>query len=86
MLSYTIPPGFKDKYLDSRMCTTVSNIVINVAHVVDIFGFSDVASPMEAHVGYDHDDRVIALLAHGLGNNISTPIINDRCEWIELTH
>lgn len=86
LLSYTIPPGFKDKYLDSRLCTTVSNIVINVAHVVDVFGFSEIASPMEAHVGYDHDDRVVALIAHGLSNNTSTPIINDRCEWIELTH
>jgi hypothetical protein len=85
MLSYTLPPTFKDKYLDSRMCTNVSNILINVAFVVDIFGFSDVASPMEAHVGYDHDDRVVALLAHGLSNETSTPIINDRCEWTELT-
>lgn len=86
MLSYTIPEGFKDKYLDSRMCTTVSNISLNVAHVVDVLGFSDVANPMEAHVGYDHDDRVVALLAHGLSNEDLTPLIKDRCEWIELAH
>jgi len=85
MLSYTIPAGFKDEYLDSRMCTAVSNISINVAHVVDVFGFSDVANPMEAHVGYDHDERVVELLAHGLSNNNITPLISERCEWIELT-
>jgi len=85
MLSYTIPEGYKDKYLDSRMCTTVSNISINIANVVDVFGFSEIASPMEAHTGYDHDERVVALLAHGLNNKNMTPIIKERCEWIELT-
>jgi hypothetical protein len=86
MLSYTIPEGFKDKYLDSRMCTTVSNISLNVAHVVDMFGFSEIANPMEAHVGYDHDERVVSLLAHGLKNENIPPIIKERCEWVELTH
>jgi hypothetical protein len=86
MLSYTIPEGFKDKYLDSRMCTTVSNISLNVAHVVDMLGFSEIANPMEAHVGYDHDERVVSLLAHGLSNEKIPPIIKNRCEWVELTH
>lgn len=85
MLSYSIPEGFKDKYLDSRMCTTVSNISLNVAHVVDVFGFSEIANPMEAHLGYDHDERVVALLAHGLSDQNIAPIIKDRCNWIELT-
>jgi len=85
LLSYTIPVGFKDKYLDSRVCTEVSNIILNIAHVVDIFGFSEVANPMEAHTGYDHDERVIALLAHGLSDNEIAPVIKERCEWVELT-
>ena len=86
LLSYSIPVGFKDKYLDSRLCTEVSNISLNIANVVDIFGFSEVANPMEAHTGYDHDERVIALLAHGLSDNDSAPVIKERCEWVELTH
>ncbi len=85
LLSYAIPDGFKNKYLDSRMCTTVSNISLNVAHVVDIFGFSEVANPMEAHTGYDHDERVVALIAHGLSDQYMAPIIKERCDWIELT-
>jgi len=85
LLSYTIPVGFKDKYLDSRVCTEVSNIILNIAHVVDIFGFSEVANPMEAHTGYDHDERVIALLSHGLSDNEIAPVIKERCEWVELT-
>jgi len=86
LLSYTIPEGFKDKYLDSRMCTTVSNISLNIANVVDVFGFSDIANPMEAHLGYDHDERVVALIAHGLSNQNMAPVIKERCNWTELTH
>ncbi|NOY83871.1 MAG: hypothetical protein GXO96_03425 [Nitrospirae bacterium] len=85
MLSYSIPEGFKDKYLDSRMCTTVSNVILNVANVVDVFGF-DIANPIEAHLGYDHDDRVVALIAHGLSNQNMAPVIKERCNWTELAH
>jgi len=86
ILSYAIPAGFEDKYLDSRMCTIVSNIILNIANVVDVFGVSNLANPMEAHLGYDHDERVIALMAHGLSNKSMAPIIKERCDWTELTH
>jgi len=86
ILSYAIPEGFKDKYLDSRMCTTVSNISLNIANVVDVFGVSDIANPIEAHLGYDHDARVVALIAHGLSNQNRAPVIEERCNWIELIH
>jgi hypothetical protein len=66
------------------MCTVVSNISINVAHVVDVMGFSEVANPMEAHVGYDHDERVVELLAHGLSDNNISPVIKERCQWVEI--
>jgi hypothetical protein len=85
ILSYTIPESFKDKYLDSRMCTTVSNISLNVANVIDIAGF-DIANPMEAHLGYDHDERVVALIAYGLSNQNMAPVIKERCNWTELAH
>jgi len=84
-LSYTIPVGYKYKYLDSRMCAEISNISINIAYVVDVFGFNEFASPLEAHTGYDHDERVIALLAHGLSDQDISPMIKERCEWVELT-
>ena len=84
LLSYNIPFDFKKKFLDSRMCARISNISINIAYVTDILGITDVANPLEAHVGYDHDERVIALMAHGLGKDAMAPIISKRCEWIEL--
>lgn len=81
LLSYGIPPGFSDKYLDSRLCASITNININVAKVMDAFGIADVANPLEAHVGYDQDDRVIALIAHGIGNQSTSPLIKQRCEF-----
>ncbi len=84
ILSYVIPQGYKDKYLDSRLCAKISNISINVAHVIDVFGILEMASPMQAHTGYDSDDRVVALLAHGISNINMAPIIKERCEWFDL--
>ena len=83
LLSYAIPQGFVEKYLDSRLCIDVTNININVAFVFDIFGLGKVANPMEAHVGYDTDDRVVALIAKWIGNKGTANIVKERCQWIE---
>lgn len=83
LLSYAIPHDFIAKYLDSRLCINVTNININVAKVYDVFGWGNLANPMDAHIGYDTDDRVIALIAKGVANPRTAPIINERCRWIE---
>jgi len=83
LLSYAIPHGFVEKYLDSRLCIDVTNININIAFVYDVFGLGKLANPMEAHIGYDTDDRVVALIAKGIGSNHAAEIVNDRCRWIE---
>jgi len=84
ILSYSIPPGFEDKYLDSSLCIDVTNIIINVASIVDIFGLGKVANPLDAHIGYKTDDRVVALIAKGIGNHKTAPLIKKRCKWTEL--
>ncbi|MEC4747053.1 hypothetical protein [Methylomicrobium sp. Wu6] len=81
LLSYGIPPGYSDKYLDSRLCANITNVNINIAKVMDAFGLSDLANPMEAHVGYDQDDRVIAMIANGIGNENTSPLVKQRCEF-----
>ena len=73
LLSYAIPHEFTEKYLDSRLCINVTNININVAKVFDAFGIGKIANPMEAHVGYTKDDRVVALIANGIGNESLRP-------------
>ena len=83
ILSYVLPSGFVDKYIDSRMCVDVTNIMINIAYVFDAFGLGTVANPLEAHIGYESDDRVIALMANGIGTATSTELVGERCKWIE---
>jgi hypothetical protein len=83
LLSYGIPPGFAEKYIDSRLCARITNVNINIAKVMDAFGMTDLANPMEAHVGYDTDDRVIAMIARGIGNPDTSPLIKQRCEFVK---
>ncbi|MDD5274654.1 MAG: hypothetical protein PHR16_01070 [Methylovulum sp.] len=83
LLSYAIPHGFVEKYLDSRLCIDVTNININVATIFDAFGLGKLANPMDAHIGYDTDDRVVALIAKGIGNTNTAKIVKDRCSWVE---
>lgn len=83
LLSYAIPPGFVEKYLDSRLCIDVTNININIANEYDLFGLGKFANPMDAHIGYDTDDRVVSLIAKGIGNKDTSKLITDRCRWIE---
>ena len=83
LLSYGIPPGFAEKYIDSRLCAKITNVNINIAKVMDAFGMTDLANPMEAHVGYDTDDRVIAMIARGIGNPGTSALITQRCEFVK---
>jgi len=84
LLSYAIPHDFVSKYLDSRLCIDVMNVNINVAKVYDAFGLGKLANPMDAHVGYDNDDRVIALIANGIGHPHTADIVKKNCHLIEM--
>lgn len=81
LLSYGIPHDFAEKYIDSRLCAKITNVNINIAKLMDAFGMADLANPMEAHVGYDQDDRVIAMIAKGIGNPGASSLIKNRCEF-----
>ncbi|MCD2452279.1 hypothetical protein GO003_017970 [Methylicorpusculum oleiharenae] len=81
LLSYGIPSGFAEQYIDTRLCPSITNVNINIASVMDAFGLTDLANPLEAHVGYDKDDRVIALIAKGIGHPNASPLVNQRCEF-----
>jgi hypothetical protein len=85
ILSYAIPHDFGKKYLDARLCAKITNVNINVAKIYDVFDMGGVANPLAAHTGYDTDDRVIAMIAKGIGNKHTAPLIKQRCEWTEMT-
>jgi len=83
--SYPIPYNFSEQFLDSRLCINTSNVDINIANVVDLLGLGTAANPLTAHSGYQSDNRVIALIAKGIGSKNTADIINTRCKWIEET-
>ena len=83
LLSYAIPQQFVQSHLDSRLCAEVTNININVAHVIDMFGMGNFANPLTAHTGYDSDDRVVALIAKGIGTEHTADLVTERCRWTE---
>ncbi len=84
LFSYAIPPKYAHENMDSRMCPEITNVVLNVARVTDLFGLGEFASPAEAHSGYDNDERVIALIAKGIGVDHGDPIVKERCTWLEM--
>ena len=77
ILSYTIPQSFTADFMDSRLCARTTNIVVSIAQEVSL-GVTSLASPEVAHTGYDSDDRVLALMTHGLG---ATPPTG--CTWLK---
>lgn len=82
LFSYAIPPKFLDQYIDSRLCPTLTNVVLNVADLANIFGVG-IANPMAAHTEYDDDERVLGLVVRGIGQGDVAQTVADRCEWIE---
>ena len=83
LLSYPIPSDLAHRYVDSRLCPRVTNISINVARPVNLFGLSQVANPVSAHGAYDGDERVIDIMAHGVGQGAAWSDLAERCSWIE---
>jgi hypothetical protein len=83
LLSYPIPPHLVHRYVDSRLCPSVTNISINVARPQDFFGISQVANPTAAHRDYDQDERVIEIIAHGVGQAGVSPLLEESCSWIK---
>jgi hypothetical protein len=84
ILSYTITNEFMDRYLDSRLCIDTTNININVAEITEAFGIS-YANPMDAHGGYETDERVIAMIANGVGNKDTSSIVTESCRILMTT-
>lgn len=80
ILSYPITPEFVDTYMESRICPSVTNVTLNVAHVQSALGIVEFADPSTAHSGYDKDARVVALMVAGDRGEGIAPIVKDRCK------
>jgi len=83
ILSYTLQPSYVNQFIDSRLCPSVTNVVINIADVAGIFG-KEFANPMKAHIDYEIDGRVMDLLVGGFSEEYARPEARERCEFIEV--
>ena len=83
ILSWSLPPGYEDQYMDSRMCPVLTNVIINVAEVKNFLGV-EIAAAGEAHRGYDNDERVVKMMAFGMSDSEADPLVRERCEWMEV--
>ena len=84
LLSYGIPAKFAREKMDSRICPKITNIEINVTDVTSLFGISEFANPADAHNGYDNDEQVIKLIAHGIGHEEASEVTKENCSWVEI--
>ena len=82
-MSYPVPDKFADRYIESRLCPSVTNVTINGVEVNSLLGLGDVANPLSAHLGYAADERVGGLLANGAGHPGVAPVVTERCTWSE---
>lgn len=84
ILSYSIPPSYVERYMDSRLCPEVTNVAVNVAPVSDIAGI-EFANPGTAHADYENDPRLLGLITEGLGIGQGSAVVQEQCRWIEIT-
>jgi hypothetical protein len=83
LFSYTVKPAYLERYVDSRLCPTITNVVVEVAPVTKFLGAEAFANPQSAHSDYDTDSRVLKMLVSGFGPNHGRSEVRERCEFIE---
>jgi hypothetical protein len=83
LFSYSVGPNYINRYVDSRLCPVISNVVIQVAPVTEVLGLQEIANPLKAHTGYETDSRVLKMLVNGLGGEHGHSEVKSRCEFIE---
>jgi hypothetical protein len=83
LFSYSVSPEYINRYVDSRLCPQVTNVLLQVAPVTSILGLQEVANPEVAHTGYETDSRVLEMLVSGFGKAHGHEEVRTRCEFIE---
>ena len=83
LFSYTVKPAYADRYIDSRLCPAITNVVIEVAPITSFLGTEAFANPQSAHSDYETDSRVLKMLVSGLGADRGRTEVRERCEFIE---
>lgn len=81
ILTYILPEDFINNYVDSRLCPDPTNIVLNVAPVVDMVGLAEFVNPMLAHQNYPKNDTVLNLIVHGTKTEQIGEDPTKGCRW-----
>lgn len=80
LFTYEIPVAFTVSNFDSRMCADITNVSIKVAKEIDL-AVSTFASPEVAHTKYEDDDRLLDMIAGGVGPATGLP---EGCDWLRF--
>jgi hypothetical protein len=83
LFSYAVSPEYINRYVDSRLCPSVTNVLVQVAQVTSILGLKEIANPETAHTEYEVDSRVLKMLVAGFGKSHGHDEVKERCEFIE---
>ena len=83
LFSYAVGPDYINRYVDSRLCPKVTNVLIEVAPTKSILGIQEIANPLAAHTGYEGDSRVLKMLVSGYGKSHGQDEVKERCEFNE---
>jgi hypothetical protein len=83
-LSYGLPFNYANERMDSRLCPAVINVSINVTDVLTPLGLTEIASPLEAHVGYAMDETVLQIMLGGVGTETMFDRVAQKCTWIDI--
>jgi hypothetical protein len=59
-------------------------VTINIATVRRLPVLGTFADPLAAHTGYDSDARVAQLIVNGIGNDNTSELVRERCQWVEV--
>ena len=58
---------------------------INAAKVISVLDIKGLANPLTAHIGYDTDNRVVAMItSNGIGGPNTSAVTAERCEWTKV--
>jgi len=83
LFSYAVGPAYINRHVDSRLCPSVTNVLIEVAPVTSILGLQEIANPQTAHTEYETDSRILKMLVSGFGKTHGHEEPRARCEFIE---
>ncbi len=84
LFSYAVTPQYINRFVDSRLCPSVTNVQVQIAPIRNLLGLQEIANPQIAHADYEIDSRVLKMMVSGFGNEHGQDEVRERCSFIEM--